>query len=985
MDSEHTSISPQAPGSSDTEFESKASVLKQEKNPTHINSILNPSRSSAQLPTLGSISKNSFSVVERADQSGNIEGKNSSPSDSNSPGDFNAVRREPHGIGEGDDNVNEGEDDDDEDDDDENNNDDRKESNRNGDRSRGHSTDDNYPSEESKKTSGTLPPRKRPKVSRACDECRRKKVRCNAVFDMNSNLIVNICTNCEKNNDPCMFTRVPLKRGPNKGYTKKSSSSSSVNSTTAFSKHAKRSSVDSPKTPQSPKFPSPPVAGETEMLRIDSNISLRSNSNSITPQFVTIPQQVGNPVQPPYSGQQVILPPLNSIPFSEKISDSTMNNTQQAIFWKVPTEMPNLPPNVNLHGRKGSVDSTHSSISSSSSISSVTKNSMMFGSGMNRNMKTSAHGVVENSDSEDEFLTANSSRLARPTFQVPFALQNRSPRVSFTSEKDQRSSVSSIISSNSITSPTAHVGSLKFEPSQPKLASQNNSNFRSAEYKDSLYLLLDHYYTNLYPQYPLLPNPEIMKMSIGSIIDNPDFFTVIELFNASLQSINVITSSTNSTSAQNSTSTLNEPSSIVSVKFRDVAKAFEIITSMYISKSSIYQSLPGKILFTSTLVLLNYAVVLSGYDYSLGFGIAFSYFKDWLIFKEGYESPCFANLIQLVVLDSLHTLYYGLPRSSTVCFAIDTAFINTFLKEVKFTPGVELEWLSVGLHLVVLNNKLQELDTLNKLDSIVITGTEYKFMSIIKLYYELFIYCNHLNDEVHNITSNYNANRNPDISLNDVFKPFIYNMEMNLSKICKKLTNLIDEQLDDIELTKPNSLVALVLVKCTHISINTQTFIRSIIHLNEVLDFSNANKSNFKYSTVQSGQNERSRRGSDVSIESFGSISNGSGSKLSTTSSVSEFSRVILDCNRRFSKLDESVGSNVNRSRNIKQTHQHSHDIINLLINAKKPEIIVPRTTLNSNKGGVDYSVVIQNWIRLTNIFFSGEITKEGINGWSCV
>lgn len=56
-----------------------------------------------------------------------------------------------------------------------------------------------------------------------------------------------------------------------------------------------------------------------------------------------------------------------------------------------------------------------------------------------------------------------------------------------------------------------------------------------------------------------------------------------------------------------------------------------------------------------------------------------------------------------------------------------------------------------------------------------------------------------------------------------------------------------------------------------------------------------------------------------------------------------------------------------------------------MLINSKKPEIVVPRTTLHSSKGGVDYSVVIQNWVRLVNIFFSGEITKEGINGWSNV
>ncbi|GAV27070.1 hypothetical protein PMKS-000531 [Pichia membranifaciens] len=163
---------------------------------------------------------------------------------------------------------------------------------------------------------------------------------------------------------------------------------------------------------------------------------------------------MASPGQPPYANQQVILPPLNSISFSDKLSDSNMNNNQQAIFWKVPTEMPSLPPNLGSHTRKGSVDSTHSSLSSASSISSVTRNSLMFSSGLTRDLKSSVNAGVENSDSEDEFLATNSSRLSRSTFQVPFTLQQRSPRVSFTSDRE-RSGVSSIVAPNSISPPTA--------------------------------------------------------------------------------------------------------------------------------------------------------------------------------------------------------------------------------------------------------------------------------------------------------------------------------------------------------------------------------------------------------------------------------------------------------------------------------------------------------------------------------------------------
>ncbi|KAK2013873.1 hypothetical protein LZ32DRAFT_529648 [Colletotrichum eremochloae] len=62
----------------------------------------------------------------------------------------------------------------------------------------------------------STPPRKRSKVSRACDECRRKKVKCDAQSDSGDNP----CSNCKRSGIRCMFSRVPQKRGPSKGYIK---------------------------------------------------------------------------------------------------------------------------------------------------------------------------------------------------------------------------------------------------------------------------------------------------------------------------------------------------------------------------------------------------------------------------------------------------------------------------------------------------------------------------------------------------------------------------------------------------------------------------------------------------------------------------------------------------------------------------------------------------------------------------------------------
>jgi len=61
-----------------------------------------------------------------------------------------------------------------------------------------------------------IPPRKRSKVSRACDECRRKKIKCDAVSETGDQA----CSNCRRSSADCRFSRVPQKRGPSKGYIK---------------------------------------------------------------------------------------------------------------------------------------------------------------------------------------------------------------------------------------------------------------------------------------------------------------------------------------------------------------------------------------------------------------------------------------------------------------------------------------------------------------------------------------------------------------------------------------------------------------------------------------------------------------------------------------------------------------------------------------------------------------------------------------------
>ncbi|KAF9540273.1 hypothetical protein EC957_004432 [Mortierella hygrophila] len=51
---------------------------------------------------------------------------------------------------------------------------------------------------------------KRLRVSKACDSCRRKKVKCDAIHPL--------CTNCETFNYECTYNDPTKKRGPPKGY-----------------------------------------------------------------------------------------------------------------------------------------------------------------------------------------------------------------------------------------------------------------------------------------------------------------------------------------------------------------------------------------------------------------------------------------------------------------------------------------------------------------------------------------------------------------------------------------------------------------------------------------------------------------------------------------------------------------------------------------------------------------------------------------------
>lgn len=201
--------------------------------------------------------------------------------------------------------------------------------------------------------------RKRSKVSRACDECRRKKIKCDATFTIHSNTLEKSCTSCTKNNYVCSFERVPLKRGPTKGYSKVDPIPIKNRSRNSSIEHSQQ---------QSP-ITLPPLTSITNNFQSNSS-HLQHHNNS----------QINQPASP------------------RKLSIDKLHQTKNVVnpnpiitqsqFWKVPHDAP--------FNRRGSVDSISSSISEN-----------RFGNNQFP-LRTSNSSVI--SDSDDELKSITSPR-----------------------------------------------------------------------------------------------------------------------------------------------------------------------------------------------------------------------------------------------------------------------------------------------------------------------------------------------------------------------------------------------------------------------------------------------------------------------------------------------------------------------------------------------------------------------------------------------
>lgn len=567
---------------------------------------------------------------------------------------------------------------------------------------------------------------------------------------------------------------------------------------------------------------------------------------------------------------------------------------QQTLFWKA-------PPSEFPQGRRLSTDSN-----------------LSFGR-KRLSKPSSPYQSSDYSDSDDDSSLnfQGSKKLNRP-FQVPHDQQQFAAVTAnrtFSTSSSPRNSIhkSSFSNTNSLGSINRGFQNL-MAPTGPPLASlsarnsiqsifSNTSQGGKRQWQElwnSVNGLMDLYYAQFHHQYPVLGTKEMVLNSCYKM-DHEDHLAVFELLETSL----ALLVSGNG------------------YPIVDIHKAFEKAAGFYCEKETIGGNSYAKEVFTTCLAVLNLCVIMSGARYSYGFSVAFAYFRDWLVFNDPVDDLNFNNLINVALLDNIYSLYFGTPRGSTVCFSIDSQFAANFFEGGVLTnlPNVNNEFMKIAMHLLLLGNQLQNATSIESLLSLQIQGMDFKFLQTLAFNNELVYFCNGLNNGLQQFNSD-----------EGVVVEFLLGMELNISKLVKKLNNIIDEQIDDLEMYFNHPLVGIVMAQCTKILRNLGFFVRSLVELNKAMG-------------VEGGVG-------DVGSPSF-----------------------------RFAKFDEAIALNLARCTGVRQASPLHAAAIAAIANAPGG---IPLKKVSAG-GKVVKEMVLLGWIRAVNEFWTAQVAREGMGGWMSV
>lgn len=538
--------------------------------------------------------------------------------------------------------------------------------------------------------------RKRSKVSRACDACRRKKIRCDAEFLQTLQKVTKVCTNCVKNADTCTFSRVPLKRGPSKGYIRDLVSkmdelnpgiprNSLHTSVLKLQGRPRLKSVDTlnPETTaqngaQNAPTGSPPYNYPEQRSGSVSLVSLTllapakpvlhrltfSNGNSTSSPIILPPLLGPQPSKQPVKISVPVskLPPGTTVPLSPH--GNNVENKDPKIrgpLWTVPYEMPasnangldGLPADLRngllLNLRRSSVDSVSSILTSGSRS--------RFAS-----LKTPDMAV---SDSDDDFHSVRSRAY----------LASLSPR----------NSVSSMLSLNGKLKRSLDLNSQPPKPPQlpqSQLHFFNNNTYQLPADGSAVtlpYHSLEHninmYYTKYHANFSVLPFSQSLTMQIAhSMLNDPaaNSSMIVELFRTALNNLLYYQ---------------HVPLSHLIALLRNVLSVYPFNHSGIVVNDELL------IVFFSTLIIINYTILINGDVYSLGIAMTASIFNDFKLLEN------FSSLVNDPVRSRLSPddIQIYLPRLYMCLYMIDNTYSLSFGSLLILPRNYDLLMSNIGI------------------------------------------------------------------------------------------------------------------------------------------------------------------------------------------------------------------------------------------------------------------------------------------------
>ncbi|PSK77435.1 hypothetical protein CJJ07_002699 [Candidozyma auris] len=512
-------------------------------------------------------------------------------------------------------------------------------------------------------------PRKRSKVSRACDACRRKKIRCDAEYSQTLQKVTKICTNCVKNADTCTFSRVPLKRGPSKGYIRdlvdKMDESgpgyTNTHHTSILKLHGRprSKSVDTsnPETQGSIPTGSPLTpnadqrSGSVSSVSSSSSVPVKpvlhrstfSNGKSTSSPIILPPLLGPQPSKQPVKLSVPVskAPPGTAVPLSPhgNAAGEPKDARIKGPLWTVPYEM----PNSSSHGSDGSAtnsrtgsnaNSRRSSVDSVSSISTTGSRSR-FGS-----LKSAASMNTEMaiSDSDDDYYSTRSR--------------------AYSASLSPRNSVSSLSSLNGKLNRSLDLNSAQPPPPIPQQVTPQPTNHYTTNGQVALpFNSLEHninlYYTRFHANFSILPfsQPLISKI-VQSLLSTHATHTsmVVELFQTALNNLSYY----QHVPLSHSIALLKSALSIYPFNHNNIMVNDDLL-----------------IIFFSTLVLINYTILINGDIYSLGIAMTSAVFNDFKLLENFQALVKDSSTCSRLTPDDVQ-LY--LPRLYMCLYIIDNTY-----------------------------------------------------------------------------------------------------------------------------------------------------------------------------------------------------------------------------------------------------------------------------------------------------------------------